>query len=79
MFPVAVSDTDGTARFNVASNDGESSSPLELGSHREHFPSVSMQTTIEVPTRRLDSVLAEHGLRAPDLMIVGVQAPSPWC
>lgn len=73
VFPVAVSDEDGTAQFNVASNDGESSSLLQLGSHREHFPGVSMQTRIEVPTRRLDSVLAEHGLRAPDLMIVDVQ------
>jgi FkbM family methyltransferase len=73
VFPYAVSDSDGTARFNVASNDGESSSLLPLGSHREHFPEVSMQTHIEVPTRRLDTVLAEHGLRPPDLMIVDVQ------
>ena len=73
VFPVAVSETDGTARFNVTSNDGESSSLLQLGSHRKHFPGVSMHSSIEVPTRRLDSVLAEHGLRPPDAMIVDVQ------
>jgi FkbM family methyltransferase len=73
VFPVAVSDRDGVASFNVASNNGESSSLLQLGSHRELFPEVTMQSTIEVPTRRLDSVLAEHGLQPPDVMIVDVQ------
>ena len=73
VFPVAVSDSDGTARFNVASNDGESSSLLQLGSHRELFPEVTMQSTIEVLTRRLDSVLAEQGLERPDAMIIDVQ------
>ena len=73
VFPVAVSDSDGTARFNVASNDGESSSLLQLGSHRELFPEVTMQSTIEVSTRRLDSVLAEQGLALPDAMIIDVQ------
>jgi FkbM family methyltransferase len=73
VFAMAVSDRDGVASFNVASNDGESSSLLQLGSHRDLFPEVTMQTTIEVPTRRLDSVLAEHGLESPDLMIVDVQ------
>lgn len=73
VFPVAVSDTDGTATFNVSSNDGESSSLLQLGSHRELFPEVTMKTSIEVPTRRLDSILAEHGLDSPDVMIIDVQ------
>jgi FkbM family methyltransferase len=73
VFPFAVSDTDGVASFNVASNNGESSSLLKLGSHRELFPEVTMRAIIEVPTRRLDSVLAEHGLETPDVMIVDVQ------
>jgi FkbM family methyltransferase len=73
VFPVAVSDRDGVANFNVASNDGESSSLLQLGSHRELFPQVTMQSTLQVPTRRLDSVLVEHGLPLPDVMIVDVQ------
>ena len=73
VFAVAISDADGTAQFNVASNDGESSSLLQLGSHRELFPEVTMHSTIEVPTRRLDSVLAERGLELPDAMIIDVQ------
>jgi FkbM family methyltransferase len=73
VFPIAISDRDGTARFNVTSNDGESSSLLAFGSHDKLFPEVQVAQTIEVPTRRLDSILAEHGLAAPDLLLVDVQ------
>lgn len=73
VFPFAVSDTDGTARFNIASNNGESSSLLQLGTHRSLFPDVSMQSAIEVPTRRLNTVLKEQGLQWPDVMIIDVQ------
>jgi FkbM family methyltransferase len=73
VFPVAVSDRDGTAQFHVTSNDGESSSLLAFGSHRDLFPEVEVQRTIEVPTRRLDSVLVEHGLESPDMLLLDVQ------
>jgi FkbM family methyltransferase len=73
VFPVAVSDRDGHASFHIASNNGESSSLLAFGSHRELFPEVSMIETIEVSTRRLDSLLAEYGLDFPDVMIIDVQ------
>jgi FkbM family methyltransferase len=73
VFPVAVSDTDGVARFNVASNDGESSSLLSFGSHETLFPHVGVQQVIEVPTRRLEGLLAEHGLPAPEVLVVDVQ------
>ena len=73
VFPVAISDRDGSARFNVTSNDGESSSLLAFGSHGDLFPEVRVAETIEVPTRRLDSVIAEHGLESPDLLLVDVQ------
>src|SRR5687767_4996175 len=73
VFPFAVADSDGVASFNVASNDGESSSLLHLGTHSKLFPEVTMQSTIQVQTRRLDSVLSEHGLQGPDVMIIDVQ------
>jgi FkbM family methyltransferase len=73
VFPFAISDTDGVASFNVASNDGESSSLLQLGTHSKLFPEVTMQRTIEVQTRRLDTVLSEHRLPGPDVMIIDVQ------
>ena len=73
VFPVAVAAADGTAQFHVSSNDGESSSLLAMGSHRELFPDVVVQQQITVTTRRLSSVLAEHGLAPPDALIVDVQ------
>ncbi len=73
VFPVALSDRDGTAQFHVTSNDGESSSLLNFGSHSQLFPEVQVQHTREVPTRRLDTLLAEKGLEPPDLLLVDVQ------
>ena len=73
VFAVAVSDRDGTAQFHVTSNDGESSSLLAFGSHSKLFPEVEVQRTIDVPTRRLDSVLAEHALEPPDTLLIDVQ------
>lgn len=73
VFPVAVSDRDGVAQFHVTDNDGESSSLLSFGSHSKLFPDVHVQKAIEVPTRRLDSVLAEQGLAPPDMLLIDVQ------
>jgi FkbM family methyltransferase len=73
VFDCAVSDRDGTADFHVTDNDGESSSLLDLGRHRELFPHVGVARTIRVTTRRLDSVLAERALPGPDALIVDVQ------
>lgn len=73
VFPVAISDSDGRARFNVSSNDGESSSLLAFGSHEALFPQVKVARTIEVTTRRLDTLLAEHVLAAPDVLLIDVQ------
>ncbi len=73
VFPVAIAQNDGTADFHVTSNDGESSSLLAFGSHNQMFPQVRVLQTIKVPTRRLDSLLAEHGLAAPDVLLIDVQ------
>jgi len=73
VIPAAVSERDGTAEFHVSSNDGESSSLLDFGSHRELFPHVSMRETITVRTRRFDSAARELGLEPPDAVIIDVQ------
>lgn len=73
VFEMAVSDSDGTATLNVTSNNGESSSLLSLGLHRELFPEVTVQAALEVRTCRLESLLAAEGLPLPDVMIIDVQ------
>ena len=72
VFPFALADADGTARFHV-SNNLQSSSLLPLKAHREVFPYVETVRQIEVPVRSLDSVIDEYGLEQPDLLYVDVQ------
>ncbi len=73
VFGVAIADEDGQASFRVANNDGESSSLLDFESHRDLFPGVEFERVIDVSTRRLASVLAEHALPAPDVLFIDAQ------
>jgi FkbM family methyltransferase len=73
VFPLALSNCDGTARFHVTTNDAASSSLLPLGTHRDIFPNVGVAGMIEVRTRTLESVAAEFKLPLPDLLILDVQ------
>ena len=73
VFPFAISETDGTAEFQVANNDGESSSLLKFGTHTDLFPHVAIERTIQVETRKLSTVIEANQLHHPDLLIVDVQ------
>lgn len=61
----AASDADGTVRLRVTSMD-QSSSILPLAKHKEFYPSIREVSQVEVRGRRLDTLLAEEGLRAED-------------
>lgn len=61
----AASDTDGTVRLRVTSMD-QSSSILPLAKHKDIYPSIREVSQVEVRGRRLDTLLAEEGLRAED-------------
>jgi FkbM family methyltransferase len=50
--------------FHVASNDGLSSSMLELGRHKEVWPEVKYQRTLKLRTTTLDAMLRD-GIIAP--------------
>ena len=73
VFPYALSDTEGPADFHVTDNQGESSSLLRMGKHREIFPHVHEAATIQVECRRLDRVIRDHGLPRPDMLFLDVQ------
>ena len=52
-----VSDTDGlTMDFNISSNDGQSSSILELGTHKDVHPEVTYVNKIELTSSRVDMI-----------------------
>ena len=73
VFPYALSQTNGTADFFLTDNQGESSSLLPMGTHREIFPEVHHVHTIKVETRTLESVIRECHLAKPDMLFLDVQ------
>jgi len=67
----AASDTDGTVRLRVTSMD-QSSSILPLAQHKDIYPSIREVSQVEVRGRRLDTLLAEEGLRAEDFNVLNL-------
>jgi FkbM family methyltransferase len=58
-----LSDVDGEpVQFNVASNEGQSSSFLELGTHAQEHPSVKYVGRIPMTTVRADTLLERAGV-----------------
>ena len=58
-----VSDTDGTpVTFHVASNNGESSSMLELKGHKDLWPDIDFASSLELTTVTLPTALARAGI-----------------
>lgn len=49
------------ATFNVANNGGQSSSILELGTHKVKHPTVRYTGQIQMATRTVDTLLRQHG------------------
>lgn len=59
-----VADVDGKeVEFNIANNEGQSSSLLELGTHREAHPSVRFVGKLKMTTVRLDTLLAQNSIK----------------
>lgn len=61
----AATDSDGLVHLRVTSMD-QSSSILPLAKHKEIYPSIREVSQVEVRGRRLDTLLAEEGLRPED-------------
>lgn len=64
VLQACLSDTTGQeVNFNVANNEGQSSSFLEFGSHRQHHPTVRFVQNIKMTTFRVDDLLAMNELK----------------
>jgi len=58
-----LSDIDGQkVKFNIASNEAQSSSMLEFGTHSKEHPTVKFVDSIELTTTRLDTCFKDHGI-----------------
>jgi len=70
------SDTDGQeVEFNVANNDGQSSSMYALGTHSEAHPEIAYTTVIRMQTTTLDRILFETDIDPSpfDCLVMDVQ------
>lgn len=69
------SDTEGQSiRFNVASNGGQSSSFLDLGSHARLYPAVTYGAIETMTTTTIDRLIAAHSPgRVPNLWVIDAQ------
>ena len=60
-FNECVSDVDGqVVEFKITNNNGESSSMLELGRHKEFYPQVCVIERISCVTKRIDTIILEN-------------------
>lgn len=56
---LAVDNDEGTANFNIT-NNGQSSSLLDFGSHKTNYPNINFIETIEVQKKKLSTFFREH-------------------
>ncbi len=69
-----VSDKDGeTVTFNISSNEGQSSSILEFGTHKTQHADVSFTGSLEMTTTRVDTALKEFDLKGIDFLNIDLQ------
>ena len=68
---VAALDCDGSVMLKLTSMD-QSSSVLTLSKHKEIYPTIVEVGQVEVPARKLDTLLAEVGLRPGDFNFLNI-------
>lgn len=61
-FNYAVSDVDDSVVTLNVTNNGQSSSILELDKHKIHHPSIYVSEVVDVKTKRMDSLLLENNI-----------------
>lgn len=72
VYNVLVSDTDDQeVTFNIT-NNLQSSSILELGSHKKHHPNVMVHHTLTLKTHRLDTFLANNNVDISDCNFLNI-------
>jgi FkbM family methyltransferase len=68
-----ISDTDGEEKvFHVSSNDGQSSSFLELGTHAVVHPDVTYVKDIRCTTKRIMSIFYEQGFEIDEYTFLNI-------
>lgn len=71
-----VSDVDGqSVDFKITNNDGQSSSMLDLGLHKEMYPQVKVVQTIICTTKKMDTIISENKIDVAeyDFLVMDLQ------
>lgn len=61
-YNIGIHDTLQKANLHISSNDGQSSSILELGTHKKYYPDVKYVKDQEITLMRLDKFLQNHAV-----------------
>jgi FkbM family methyltransferase len=62
LFNYTISDTDNDIINFYITNNGQSSSILELDKHKIHHPSIFVTETIKTKTKRIDTIISEKNI-----------------
>jgi FkbM family methyltransferase len=62
LYNFAISDIDNTIYDLNVTNNGQSSSILELDLHKKHHPGIYVTEVLKVPSKRMDSLIAEENI-----------------
>jgi FkbM family methyltransferase len=72
VFECAISDVDNKIYdFNIT-NNGESSSILDLDLHKIHYPRIYVTETIKVKSKRIDTLIKENSINIKDHDFVNI-------
>ena len=75
-----LADVDGDRReFHVTNKDGMSSSLLEFGTHATLHPDTVFVEHLTLPTRTVDSLVAEHGITGVNFLVMDLQGAEGLC
>ena len=72
VYNVLVSDTDNQKMIFNVTNNYQSSSILELGTHKDHSPDVKVDHTISLTTHRLDTFFANNNIDISDYNFLNI-------
>ena len=75
-----LADVDGDLRdFHVTNRDGMSSSLLAFGTHATLHPDTVFVEHLTLPTRTVDSLIAEHQITGVNLLVMDLQGAEGLC
>ena len=71
-YNIGIHDTLKTATLHIASNNGESSSILDLGTHKRHYPRIKYIKDQQITLMRMDDFLEENSIDMDDFNFLNV-------